>query len=261
MISSLSDQSRSLLVALAGLASSLSLTLAQDGGKTITVEEVISDTSEANVSLEAEAEDAIEEPEALPEPPDPIQALRDREARIKAVHERVSPSIVALGSVDPQFQGWGSGVIVNETGLILTAGHVTEATGEDILVYLADGRQMVAKRLGANMNRDAAMAQLIPVNDSETFPYVEIAELNSTELGDWVVALGHPGGYDATRPAPLRAGRVIQKQGEKLIVTDCTLAGGDSGGAVFDLDGRLVGINSSIAQKCLAQHPCHHGSL
>ena len=157
--------------------------------------------------------------------------------------------VVALGSADPNLQGWGSGVIVNETGLILTAGHVTEATGEQIIVYLADGRKMAGKRLGANMSRDASMVQILTSDDSVTFPYVEVAEPDTAELGDWVVAMGHPGGYDPTRPAPLRVGRVIQKQALKLLVTDCTLAGGDSGGALFDLQGRLIGIHSSIAQS------------
>ena len=182
-------------------------------------------------------------------PPDPIQFLRDREAKIQAVFQRVSPSVVAIGSADPELPGWGSGVIVSEDGLILTAGHVTEATGENIFVYLADGRQLVGKRLGANMNRDAAMVQLVGTNANDRFPYVDVADPNTSELGDWVVAMGHPGGYDATRPAPLRVGRVIQKQSENLLVTDCTLAGGDSGGALFDLEGRLIGINSSIAQS------------
>jgi serine protease Do len=180
---------------------------------------------------------------------DPLEELRDRQASIQRVFKRVSPSVVALGSADRRKQGWGSGVIVSEDGLILTAGHVTEATGDQILVYLEDGREMVGQRLGANMNRDAAMVQLIPTNEDEKFPYVEVAEADTAELGDWVVAMGHPGGYDPTRPAPLRLGRVLQKQSDKLLVTDCTLAGGDSGGALFDLQGRLIGINSSIAQS------------
>lgn len=193
----------------------------------------------------------IEVPEVEEEviPPDPIQHLRDREARVQEVFKRVSPSIVALGSVDKNKPGWGSGVIVNETGLVLTAGHVTEATGENVEVYLADGRVMLGERLGANMNRDASMLQIVTTDDSETFPYVDVAEGDTAQLGEWVVAMGHPGGYDATRPAPLRVGRVIQKQTDKLLVTDCTLSGGDSGGALFDLQGRLIGINSSIGQS------------
>jgi serine protease Do len=168
---------------------------------------------------------------------------------VQQVFKRVAPSVVALGSANPELQGWGSGVIVNETGLVLTAGHVTEATGDDIIVYLADGREMAGKRLGANMSRDASMVQILTDEESMTFPYVDIAEADTAELGDWVVAMGHPGGYDPTRPAPLRVGRVIQKQSLKLLITDCTLAGGDSGGALFDLQGRLIGIHSSIAQS------------
>lgn len=180
--------------------------------------------------------------------PDPVAELRERQNRVQEVFHRVAPSVVALGSADSSASGWGSGVIVNDSGLILTAGHVTAATGEDIIVYLADGRQLDGKRLGANMNRDASMVQIVGDPD-ESYPYVEVAEPDTASLGDWVVAMGHPGGYDPTRPAPLRVGRVIQKQGLKLLVTDCTLSGGDSGGALFDLQGRLIGIHSSIAQS------------
>ena len=192
---------------------------------------------------------AAEEPLAEDLPPDPIQVLGDRQDQIQQVYLRAAPSIVALGPADPELRGWGSGVIVNEKGLILTAGHVTAATGDDIIVYLKDGRQLAGRRLGANMNRDASMVQILTSNESQSFPYVEVAEPDTAELGDWVVALGHPGGYDPTRPAPLRIGRVIQKQGKKLLITDCTLSGGDSGGALFDLKGRLIGIHSSIAQS------------
>lgn len=184
-------------------------------------------------------------------PPGPIQSLRDREARMRAVFERVAPSVVALGSAErgKMGAGWGSGVIVDESGLVLTAGHVTEATGKDVFVYLADGRRFAGERLGANMNRDASMVQIITSDDEEVLPFVEVAEPDTAELGDWVVAMGHPGGYDEMRPAPLRMGRIIQKQLQKLLVTDCTLSGGDSGGPLFDLDGRLIGIHSSIAQS------------
>ena len=179
--------------------------------------------------------------------PDPLAILKERQARVKNVFKRVSPAVVALGSSAGR-EGWGSGVIVSPTGLILSAGHVTEATGEDVLIYLADGRELPGKSLGANMNRDAAMVQIL-AKEGTTFPYVDIADPDTAQLGDWVVALGHPGGYDATRPAPLRVGRVTQKQKKKLLITDCTLSGGDSGGALFDLEGHLIGIHSSIASS------------
>lgn len=176
-----------------------------------------------------------------------LQALKDREAKVQAVYERVSPSVVALGSAE-QRPGWGSGVIVDPKGLIYTAGHVTEATGQDVWVHLADGRRLRGKTLGANMDRDASLVMLI-TNGEESFPYVDIAPPDTTKEGDWVVAMGHPGGYDPRRPAPLRVGKLLQKQGENLLVTDCTLAGGDSGGPLFDLEGRLIGIHSSISNS------------
>ena len=178
---------------------------------------------------------------------DPLAILKEREAQVKDVFKRVSPAVVALGSAN-NAEGWGSGVIVTPNGLILSAGHVTEAIGEDVLIYLADGRELPGKSLGANMNRDAAMVQIL-ADEGATFPHVAIADPDTAQLGDWVVALGHPGGYDPTRPAPLRVGRVTQKQRTKLLITDCTLSGGDSGGALFNLEGQLVGIHSSIASS------------
>ncbi len=224
----------------------LALALAASSLFSLAQEEAITPPETSPSSDEAEIEVAVVLEEA---PPDPIRELRERQNQIQQVFKRVAPSVVALGSANRRRAGWGSGVIVNESGLILTAGHVTEATGENIVVYLADGREMEGKRLGMNMHRDASMVQIVYDDDSMTFPYVEIAEPDTASLGDWVVAMGHPGGYDPTRPAPLRVGRVIQKQGLKLLVTDCTLAGGDSGGALFDLEGRLIGIHSSIAQS------------
>ena len=66
------------------------------------------------------------------------------------------------------------------------------------------------------------------------------------EAGDWVIALGHSAGFDAGRTPPVRFGRVISKGPGNFLTTDCTLIGGDSGGPLFDLDGKIVGIHSSI---------------
>lgn len=64
-----------------------------------------------------------------------------------------------------------------------------------------------------------------------------------------VVALGHPGGYDSRRTPPLRFGRISRKNMGGFLVSDCTLIGGDSGGPLFDLDGNVVGIHSSISES------------
>lgn len=175
-----------------------------------------------------------------------LKVLKEREEKTLKVYQKVAPTVVALLSARSMQEGTGSGVIVSKDGLILTAWHVVDATGDDIIVMLSDGQRRKGKALGANKNRDAAMVRIVPEKE-ESFPFVEIAPSGSTELGDWCLAMGHPGGYDPLRPAPLRLGRILQQQGKNLLVSDCTLAGGDSGGPLFDLDGRLIGIHSSIS--------------
>ena len=70
----------------------------------------------------------------------------------------------------------------------------------------------------------------------------------SIRPGTWVIAMGHPSGYDALRAAPVRFGRVISKSADYFFGSDCVLFGGDSGGPLFDLDGKVVGIHSWIGE-------------
>ncbi len=67
--------------------------------------------------------------------------------------------------------------------------------------------------------------------------------------GDLVIALGHAGGYDPVRTPPVRFGRVISSDASGFLNTDCTLIGGDSGGPLFDLEGNVIGIHSSIGHS------------
>jgi serine protease Do len=66
--------------------------------------------------------------------------------------------------------------------------------------------------------------------------------------GQWVIAIGHPGGFKKGRSAPVRLGRVLENS-ERVVRTDCTLVGGDSGGPLFDMEGKVVGIHSRIGDK------------
>ena len=170
-----------------------------------------------------------------------IEALKARESRVKEVVRKVMPATVA---VEGARGASGSGVIVSTDGLILTAAHVTEAAGQDLMVTFPDGRSVRAKSLGANSSRDAGMAQI--VEEGSPWPFVEVADPKQVELGEWCVALGHPGGYDPNRTPPVRIGRVWTKRFMGMLGSDCTLVGGDSGGPLFDLDGKLIGIHSSI---------------
>ena len=138
----------------------------------------------------------------------------------------------------------GSGVIVTESGLILTAGHVMVGQGQYDVLF-PDGRTARAMPLGKNLDIDAGMLQ---ITDPGPWPHVEIGKSKSLQKGDWVVSLGHSGGFELGRKPPVRTGRVLDFN-KTQIVTDAVLIGGDSGGPLFGLDGKLVGIHSSIGDS------------
>lgn len=162
------------------------------------------------------------------------------EAKVKSVAQQTLPATVALLSED--IGSSGSGVIVSADGLILTAAHVVQGAKEMSVVF-PDGEQVSGKVLGANYSKDIAMVQ---AQGKRSFPFVKLGESKPLQAGTWLVALGHSTGFDATRTPPVRFGRVISKGPGNFLTTDCTLIGGDSGGPLFDLDGKLVGIHSSI---------------
>ena len=138
--------------------------------------------------------------------------------------------------------GYGSGVIVSEDGLVLTAGHVLLTGGTDFRVIFPDGREAKAEPWGRNLNVDAGMVRIL---EEGPWDHAEMGTLATLRKGDWCVCLGHSGGYELGRRPPVRAGRIIDFEPDQL-VTDCVLIGGDSGGPLFDLEGRVVGIHSSI---------------
>jgi len=80
---------------------------------------------------------------------------------------------------------------------------------------------------------------------AKKWAFVEMADSKKLEKGQWCFALGHHDGYQTGRTPPLRVGR-IQTANDSVISTDCTLVGGDSGGPLFDLDGKVIGIHSRI---------------
>lgn len=164
------------------------------------------------------------------------------EAKVKSVAQQTLPATVALLSED--IGSSGSGVMVSADGLILTAAHVVQGAKEMSVVF-PDGEQVTGKVLGANYSKDIAM---VKAKGKGPFPFVKLGDSKPLLAGDWLVALGHSTGFDATRTPPVRFGRVISKGPGNFLTTDCTLIGGDSGGPLFDLDGKLVGIHSSIGK-------------
>jgi serine protease Do len=101
------------------------------------------------------------------------------------------------------------------------------------------------KTLGLFRTLDAG---LMKITDPGDFPFAEIGDSTQIHDGQWCIAMGHPGGYQSERGAVLRLGQVLLSS-DDAITTYCTLVGGDSGGPLFDMDGRVIGINSRIAEK------------
>ncbi|MBM1135823.1 trypsin-like peptidase domain-containing protein [Verrucomicrobiaceae bacterium 5K15] len=153
-------------------------------------------------------------------------------------HVRKATVSISLG------QGFGSGVIISPDGLILTAAHVSGGVDKELTVIMNDGTKHKAVSMGLNSTTDAAMIRIV---DEGKYPYVEVNKENDYKLGHWVFALGHSGGFDQERGPVLRLGRIV-KDSETTLHTDCKVIGGDSGGPLFDMSGKLIGIHSRVSE-------------
>lgn len=176
------------------------------------------------------------------EPLRSVADLEKLESKVEAVAVKVQPSTVAL--VSEKVGSSGSGVIVSKDGLILTAAHVVQGA-EELTVNFPNGSKATGKVLGANYSKDIGM---VKIEEKGPWPFVDLGKSNSLEAGDWVIAMGHSAGFDKFRTPPVRFGRVVSKGPGNFLTTDCRLIGGDSGGPLFDLDGKVIGINSSIGE-------------
>lgn len=141
-------------------------------------------------------------------------------------------------------EGSGSGVIVSPEGLVLTAAHVAGGVGKELTVILEDGKKLKAESMGLVSTTDCAMVRIL---EKGTYPFAPMDREDTTKLGDWVFSLGHSGGFDKDRGSVVRLGRLV-RMADSTIQSDCTLIGGDSGGPLFDLEGRLIGIHSRVGE-------------
>ncbi len=177
------------------------------------------------------------------EPAKTVADIVNLEKKVAAVSAKTMPATVAL--VSEKTGSSGSGVLVSGDGLILTAAHVVQGMKE-VDIYFADGKKWLGKVLGANYSKDIGMVKMV---EAGPWPHVKLGESKPLEAGDWVIALGHSAGFDPARTPPVRFGRLMSDGPGNYFTTDCTLIGGDSGGPLFNLDGNLVGINSSIGES------------
>lgn len=191
-------------------------------------------------ALQSESDSkSTESTSALKKPlPQSVADLKAVEDAIQKHRKQMLNATVAVVIGSSQ----GSGVVISEDGYIMTAAHVIGRRGLQAQVWFPDGKVARAETLGTHHESDAGVLRIV---DDGKWPYCEMAPSDSYGVGDWCIATGHPGGRRDGRPPVIRIGR-INNIGNDMIRTDATLVGGDSGGPLFDMEGRVIGINSRI---------------
>jgi S1-C subfamily serine protease len=178
-----------------------------------------------------------EDPKSLAD----LKALQDQQSKVAAKINQVTVNL-QHGSTQ------GSGVLINEDGYILTAAHVAGKPKQKMWVVLHDGRRVEGVSMGVNRDTDAGLVRILKNRDqnNQPWPHAALPAVGErVKSGQWCIAGGHPGGWMADRPAVIRVGRILRVT-DSTIVSDCSLIGGDSGGPLFDLQGKLIGIHSRI---------------
>ncbi|MEE2895075.1 MAG: trypsin-like peptidase domain-containing protein [Planctomycetota bacterium] len=173
--------------------------------------------------------------------------LRDIETQVVDVVERTMPSVVRVTTAG-RVGTSATGVVFDRSGLVLTAGHVVEGDPRRLSIELPDGRRFRARVVSSVFDGDVDLGVLDviePDDEPVDLPWSPLAPADSLERTDWVVVLGHAASIEsAADPAPAaRIGRVIGLDRAELAL-DGPIDAGDSGGPVFDLEGRIVGIAS-----------------
>ncbi len=146
-----------------------------------------------------------------------------------------------------QNRSLGSGFIISQDGYILTNAHVVDAADE-ILVRLTDKREFKAKVVGADKRTDVALIKI----EAAALPAVRLGDASQLKVGEWVVAIGSPFGFDNSVTAGIVSakGRSLpQENYVPFIQTDVAINPGNSGGPLFNMKGEVVGINSQIYSR------------
>jgi serine protease Do len=147
----------------------------------------------------------------------------------------------------PESRSLGSGFILSNDGYILTNAHVVDGADE-INVKLTDKREFKAKVIGADKRTDVALIKI----EGSSLPVVKFGDPNKLKVGEWVVAIGSPFGFENTVTAGIVSakGRSLpQENFVPFIQTDVAINPGNSGGPLFNMRGEVVGINSQIYSR------------
>lgn len=143
--------------------------------------------------------------------------------------------------------GLGSGFILSSDGYIMTNAHVVSGADE-ILVTLNDKREFKAKLIGSDARTDVALLRI----DAANLPVVKAGSVDRLKVGEWVLAIGSPFGFESTVTSGIVSAKGRQLPDESyvpFIQTDAAINPGNSGGPLFNLSGEVVGINSQIYSR------------
>jgi S1-C subfamily serine protease len=181
------------------------------------------------------------------------EALDAYSTIVTSVAERLGPSVANLRIFNRRRSaGGGSGVVITPDGFVLTSAHVVAGTGARVRASFTDGSDVAASLVGADALSDLAVLRM----DAPVASPAELGDAAALRVGQLVVAIGNPHGYAGSvtagvvsalgRSLPARSGgatRII----DDVIQTDAALNPGNSGGALVDGRGRVVGINTAVA--------------
>ncbi|WP_414675483.1 DegQ family serine endoprotease [Methylocaldum sp.] len=151
------------------------------------------------------------------------------------------------GGQPSEVKSLGSGFVVSQDGYVLTNHHVVK-DADEIIVRLQDRRELVAKVVGSDKRSDIALLKI----EADHLPVVRMGSADKLKVGEWVLAIGSPFGFDHS----VTAG-IVSAKGRSLpsdnyvpfIQTDVAINPGNSGGPLFNLDGEVVGVNSQIYSR------------
>lgn len=144
----------------------------------------------------------------------------------------------------PEQRGFGSGVIISKDGYIVTNNHVIDGADE-ISVKLHDGREMKGRVIGTDPTTDLALVKI----EGDDFPAIVVGNSDALKVGEWVLAVGNPFNLGSTVTAGVVSAKsrgLRANQVESFIQTDAAINQGNSGGALVNARGELVGINSML---------------
>lgn len=141
----------------------------------------------------------------------------------------------------------GSGFIISDDGYVVTNFHVIDGA-DKVYVKLYDRRKLEAKVIGSDKRTDIALLKI----DAKKLPYAKIGDSDAAEVGEWVVAIGEPFGldYTATKGIISAKGRFLPSDPYvSFLQTDVSINPGNSGGPLFNLEGKVIGINAQIYSR------------